>query len=218
MQCKICIKVGHYTSLCRVKIPERRPPRGTPNNPSPQYKQQQTRRVKRIKHETPESDQTEESVDAEAALYIKELHEEWANINLIRPTKFTQKKNDEVNKDPYGDFWVETTTGQNKIQWLADTGSPRSFMNVDLANKLQKEIPNIKIMEYTENTIYNSFTNNNMEMKGVLSINLKSGSWTAEACGVLIVESRTNNIMGRNLLTKLGITLSAHKNTVRQLI
>ena len=64
--------------------------------------QQQTRRVKHTKNETHESDQTEESVDAEAALYIKQLHEDWANINLIRPTEFTQTKNDEVNKDPYG--------------------------------------------------------------------------------------------------------------------
>ena len=60
----------------------------------------------------------------------------------MRPTEFTQTKNDEVNEDPYGEFLVETTTGQNKIQWLADTGSPRSFMNVDLANKLQKETSN----------------------------------------------------------------------------
>ena len=64
--------------------------------------QQQTRRVKHTKNETHESDQTEESVDADAALYIKQLHEDWANINLIRPTEFTQTKNDEVNKDPYG--------------------------------------------------------------------------------------------------------------------
>ena len=84
-------------------------------------------------------------------------------------------------------------------------------MNEELANKLQKEIPNIKITEYTENTIYKRFTNNKIEIKGVLSTNLKSGSWTAKACKVLIVENRTNNIMGRDILTKLGITLSAHK-------
>ena len=79
--------MGHHISLCTAKMSERPPPRGPPNNSSPQYKQQQTRRVKHIKRETPESDQTEESVDAEAALYIKEVHEDWANINLIRPTE-----------------------------------------------------------------------------------------------------------------------------------
>ena len=71
MQCKICKKLGHYTSLCTAKMPERRPPRGPTNNTSPQFKQQQTRRVKHIKQGLEESDHTEESVDAEAALYIK---------------------------------------------------------------------------------------------------------------------------------------------------
>ena len=50
-------------------MPERRPPRGPTNNTSPQVKQQQTRRVKHIKQGSEESDHTEESVDAEAALY-----------------------------------------------------------------------------------------------------------------------------------------------------
>ena len=213
MQCKICKKFRHYTSLCTAKMPERRPPRGPKNNISPQLKQQQTRRVKQIKQETEESDHTEESVDAEAALYIKELHKDWSNINIIRPMEFVQKRTDEINKDPYGEFWVETTTAQNKLRWLADTGSPRSFMNIDLAAQLQQEIPNVKITEYTEATVYKSFTNNNMEIKGVLSLELNSVSWTTKDCKVLIVENRTNNIMGKDILTKLGITLSAQKKT-----
>ena len=120
-------------------------------------------------------------------------------------------KNENVKIDPYGEFWVEKTTGPHKIQWLAGTGSPRSFVNQELANNFQKEIPDIKITKYTENPIHRSFTNNNIEIKGVLSINLKSGSWTAKACNVLTVENKTNNIIGRGNLTKLGITLSAHK-------
>ena len=161
-------------------MPERRPPRGPTNNTSQQVKQQQTRRVKHINQGLEESDHTEEIVDAEAAPYIKELHEDWANFNIIQPMEFVQKKNDEINKDPYGEFWVETTTAQNKVQWLADTGSPWSFMNIDIATKLQKEIPTAKISEYTENTVYKSFTNNNIEIKGKLSLELNSGSWTAK--------------------------------------
>ena len=115
--------------------------------------------------------------------------------------EFVQKRNDEINKDPYGEFWVETTTAQNKIQWLANTGSPRSFMNIYMAAKLQQEVRNEKITEYTETTVYKIFTNNNIEIKGVLSLELNSGSWTAKDCKVLIVENRTNNIIGRNILT-----------------
>ena len=91
-QCKIRKKIGHYTSLCTAKMPERRPTRGQSNIQSPQYKYPQTRRVKHIKQEPQQSGQTEESVDAEAALYIKELHEDWANIKTIRPIEFQQKK------------------------------------------------------------------------------------------------------------------------------
>ena len=141
---KFAKKLGHYTSLCTAKMPERRPPRGPTNNTSPQVMHQQTRRVKHIKQGLEESDHTEESVDAEAALYIKEFHEDWANINIIQPMEFVQKRNDEINKDPYGEFWVETTTAQNKVQWLADTSSPRSIMNIDIATKLQQEIPTAK--------------------------------------------------------------------------
>ena len=53
-----------------------------------QYTPSQTRRVRPVKPEISQEDSIEESVDADAALYIKELHEDWANINLIRPTIF----------------------------------------------------------------------------------------------------------------------------------
>ena len=101
-------------------------------------------------------------MDIEAALYIKQLHEDWANVNLIRPTQFF-KKNDIVNKEPNGEFWVERTTHAHKLQWRADTGSSRSFVNQEAAKQPQKEIPNIKIQDYTENTTYRCFDNNNID-------------------------------------------------------
>ena len=166
-----------------------------------------------MNQEETESEQLEEIVDAEAALYIKELHEDWKNINIIRPTQFSPQKNNFINKESNGEFWVETTTQSHKLQWLADTGSPRSFINQEFAQKLQKEIQNIQIEKFTENTIYKCFNNNNIEIEGVLIIDIQSGSWTAKSCKVLIVKNKTNNIMGRDLLSKLGITLNASKNT-----
>ena len=114
--CKIVKKAGHYTSLCTAKMPERRPPRVPPNNPPQNYKPQQTRRVRNINQEKTESDETDESVDAEAALYIKELHDDCANINTIRPTQFAAQKNDVINKESNGEFWVETKTQSHKLQ------------------------------------------------------------------------------------------------------
>ena len=87
------------------------------------------KRVRNTNHEQTEGEQADESVDAEAALYIKELHEYWANIKMIRPKHFLPRKNNLVNKETNGEFWVETTTQKDKLQWLADTGSPRSFLH-----------------------------------------------------------------------------------------
>ena len=80
------------------KMPERRPPRVPQNNPPQNYKPQQTRRVRNINQEKTERYQTDDSVDAEAVLCIKELHEGWAYINIIRPTQFPAQKNDVINK------------------------------------------------------------------------------------------------------------------------
>ena len=211
--CKICKKAGHYTSLCTEKVPERRPHKTPQSSSAQNYKPPQTRRIRNINQEKTESEQMEESVDAEAALYIKELLEDWANMNIIRPTQFSPPKNNFINKESNGEFWVETTTQSHKLQWLADTGSPRSFINQEIAQQLQKEIQKIRIEKFTENTIYKCFNNNNIEIEGVLIIDTKSGSWTAKSCKVLIVKNKTNNIMGRDLLSKLGITLNASKNT-----
>ena len=214
--CSICKKIGHYTSLCTAKIPERKtPPRQQLTTPG-QYTSSQARRVRHVKPEISRDDSTEGSVDAEAALYKKELHEDWVNINLIRPTIFHNQPNDNVNKNTDGEFWVETVTDQEKLQWLADTGSPRSFIIIDKALDLTNKIPNAAILPYKENTKYRCFNNNNIQIRGVLLLDITSGSWVAKQCKVLIVHNKTNNIMGRDLLAKIGITLNANKPKGKQ--
>ena len=210
-QCNICKKVGHFASRCRAKMPERRAPRKQQLTTQGQYATPQTKRVRHVKPENNQEDSTEESVDAEAALYIKELHEDWANINLIRPTEFNPQKNDQINKNTNGEFWVETTTKAGKIQWLADIGSPRSFVNTQKALELSNKIDNAEIHPYNEETKYRCFNNNDIAIKGVLHMELKSGSWNAKNCMILVVDNKTNNIMGRDVLAKLGITLKAEK-------
>ena len=72
--CQICKKIGHYTSLCKTLMPERRKtfaPRQENRN-IPQQQIQQTRRVRHIK----EQQQEDETVDREAAFYIKDLMED----------------------------------------------------------------------------------------------------------------------------------------------
>ena len=148
----------------------------------------------------------------------KKLREGWAIINLIHPTIFHNQPNDILNKNSDGEFWVETVTDQVKLQWLANTGSPRSFINTDKAIELTKKIPNAAIHPYKENTKYRCFNNNNIQIRGVLHLNIRSGSWSAKQCKVQIVGNKTNNIMGRDLLAKIGITLNASKPMGKQIL
>ena len=49
-------------------------------------------------------------------------------------------------------------------------------------------------------------------------MDLKSGSWNAPDCQILLFENKTNNTMGRDILRKLGITLTASKNTDKRIL
>ena len=42
-------------------------------------------------------------------------------------------------------------------------------------------------------------------------MDIKSGSWCAKRCPILIVEQYTANLMGRDILPKLGISLQQTK-------
>ena len=50
------------------------------------------KKIRNINQEKTESEQTDESVDAKAALYIKELHEDWANIKVIPQHNSSHRK------------------------------------------------------------------------------------------------------------------------------
>ena len=86
---EICKKIGHFTSMCKTPMPERKTPQFRQN--TREYTQQQntpqTRRVRHVKEqqniEEDDEAENEETVDAEAALYIKELMEDWSSVNTV---------------------------------------------------------------------------------------------------------------------------------------
>ena len=100
IQCNICKKIGHYASLCTAKMPERRIPRRQQLTTTGQSASTQARPVPQVKPEVQIEDSTEESADAEAALYIKELKEDWANISLIHQQISILKQT--IKKKKYG--------------------------------------------------------------------------------------------------------------------
>ena len=210
--CNICKKTGHFAKMCRSKIPplpaQRHNQRSPAQRPQGQISQLKVRQIQeQLIDEDEEEEQEVVSVDPESALYIKELSEDWADINHIAPESFSKVQNVQLNTTMPKEIWVETTTKNLKIQWLADTGSPRSFVTLDQANKIMEHIPEVKLQQYTSQTKYKCFNNNNIKIEGELIINLQSGSWTAQNCQILVVGHKTHNLMGRDVLQKLGISL-----------
>ena len=100
--------------------------------------------------------------------------------------------------------WVETTTNKLKIQWLADTVSPRSFITKEQANKIMEYNPDVQLQQYTSQIKYKCFNNNNIKIEGEMNLTLQSGSWTAQNCKILVVGHKTNNLTGRDVLQKLN--------------
>ena len=64
----------------------------------------------------------------------------------------------------------------------------------------------------------NYFNNKQIKVEGVLHLDHKSGSWNAPDCQILMVKNKTNNIMGWDILRKLGITLTASENTDKKIL
>ena len=115
--CNICKKTGHFAKMCRSKIPplpaRRQNQRGPLHCPQGQSKQL---KVRQIQEQEDEREEKLESVDQESALYIKELLEDWADINHIAPDSFLEVENVQLNTTMPKEIWVETTTNKLKIQ------------------------------------------------------------------------------------------------------
>ena len=109
-------------------------------------------------------------------------------------------------------IWVETTTNKLKIQLLADTGSPRSFITKEQADKIMKYNLEVQFQQYTSQTKNKCFDNNNIKFEGEMNLTLHSASWTAKNCKILVVGHKSNNLMGRDVLQKLGISLHQKTN------
>ena len=102
--------VGHFNSLCKEKMPERKPRHPRYNNNNPQYgKENQVRRVRHAK--TNESDQSSEQlqmelIDAEAAIFIKKTSKRLETIYLIKLTltELKEETNNKINPSFSGEF------------------------------------------------------------------------------------------------------------------
>ena len=183
----------------------------------PQRQQTQTRNVRNINEvdnqtvEPPleEEDYELETIDPEPTMYITELIEDWNKINLIE-RDFKNIKNSELNiTTPHGEIIIQTALrNKSTLNWLVDTGSPRSFIDIQRTEELIQEEKQMKLEEYNGYMKLKCFSNKDKPIIGQIQMELQSGSWTATNCNILVVEHKSQNLMGRDIFTKLGLTLT----------
>ena len=168
-------------------------------------------RMRHINEEESEDahDTAEETIDPESTCYIREMTEDWQNTaNFIQSVQFTDENFTDINKTRRGEFWIQTKTNKKQTNWLADTGSPRSCMNIQTAQNLLVN-GNTKIHE-PEKSIgeFRCFNNNKINILGTIQVYITSGTSTAKNCTILLVDINTINIMGRDIMNILGLHLT----------
>ena len=112
---------------------------------------------------------------------MRETMVDWQNTaNFIQPVKFTDKKVTDIINTRRGEFWIQTKTNKKQTNWLADTGSPRSFMNIQTAQNLLVN-GTTKIQE-PEKSIgeFRCFNNNKINILGTIHLDITSGSSIAK--------------------------------------
>ena len=149
--CRICKKVSHFAKLYKSKIPlrpqynmqQRRQQRYPGQQQQQRNNQLVTKPTSRMmrninEEETDDSQETvKEKIDPESTCYIPKILEIWQNTaNFIQSVHFTNEKVINFNRTKRGKFSIETKTNNKQTYWLAETGSPRSFMNIKTAKNL----------------------------------------------------------------------------------
>ena len=217
--------MGHFAKLCRSKMPERPRQTTTTNTttiiqPIPREQSNKTCSTcdgTKSGHNS-SNDRGRKRINRPRSNTLsKRTHRGLGNINLVKPKSYRSVRNIIVNKTQNDEIWIQTTCNNSeKIEWLADTGSHRSFINKSTAKKLMTNNPNIKIERYNENKRYRCFNNKETKIKGVIHMDITSGNWLAKRRQILIVKQNTTNLMGQDMLPKLGISLQQTKQQGRQ--
>ena len=79
--------------------------------------------------------------------------EDWSSINFIQSINFTTVTKKYFNKNQQGEFWIQTKSKEEDINWLVDTSSLRSFISrrtaqyiiTKLSNKIVKQQKHRKV-------------------------------------------------------------------------
>ena len=220
VQCKLCKKIGHYSQVCRSAKNMWQTQQIKPQTTTTQQTFPQKRRVRNIRPSSDiqqngqhpqdtRSETTDETLDLENTMYIQEVFDSWNTVNLIKPKKFMNTQPHKLSPNISDEIWIKTNTGEFETEWLADTGSPRSFICKTEADRILQQCNSARWKE-TKNgqTQYICFNNIEIPISGILQMNLRPGHREAINTDILVVNANTVNLMGRDILGILGFTLA----------
>ena len=191
----------------------------------PQQNIPQARRVRNIRHsqdqklsptliQDTQSDTMEETVDLENTFYIQEVFDSWNTVNLINPKLFHSAQPQKLSPRTTDEIWIKTSSDTTEIDWLADTGSPRSFVCKTEAERILRHCKSAKWKHPTGcQTQCRCFNNIEIPITAIIQMNVRSGHREATNNEIIVVDANTVNLLGRDILGKLGFTLSQNKGT-----
>ena len=224
VQCNLCkkldiiVKYADQQNLCGK-------PNKKPQTTPTQQTFPQTRPVRNIRpaqelqqeepqHQETRTEVTDETLDLENTFYIQEVVDSWNTVNLIHPKNFVHAHPQKLSPNISDEIWIKTSTDAFETNWLADTGSPRSFICKAEAEIIIRKCKSAKWKETTNGqTQYRCFNNIEIPITGIIQINPRSGLREATNNEILVVNANTVNLMGQDILGKLGFTLSQNKGT-----
>ena len=217
-------KIGHYSKVCRSaklmwQTQQIRPQQNRTQQNIPQAQCVRIIRATTLDQQrTPQNQDTQsenndETIDLENTFFIQEVFNSWNAVKLNKPKTFKNDQPSKYSPTLTDKIWLKTTSDGTEIDWLADTGSPRSFIGKKEAKRILLQCISAKWKDPNEGqNKYRCFNNIEIPITGTIQLKLRSGQWETANNEILVVNSNTVNLLGRDILGKLGFTLSQNKS------
>ena len=106
---------------------------------------------------------------------------------------------------------LEICVGNTKTKALVDSGSVCTIVNKSLADTVVSECNECNRVQSPEIHDLKTFSNDIIRIVGVVNTSIKCNDWIATGVDVTVVEDGHRPIIGRNLLPKLGFSLTQLK-------
>ena len=150
---------------------------------------------------------SQDTIDLESTYYRQEIFDNCNIVNFAKPKKLHKCQPPDIHlkiwkfgktKDK---IWIQTTSNETKTDWIANTGSPTSFINKEEAELFPRKFRNSSWIA-PEKSFPKYRCLNEKETLGAIRLNIKSGRWETKDNKILVIKTQTVNLMGKDVLSK----------------